>query len=259
MGVSRKSRNPHNDSMMSFSSRNKRVGKFVRQSKKTTFGSLPRDILVDVLAYVASDSFDNLFKAKLSCKVLLDAAKDDSIFRSISLDKFPVTPWFPLNDRVQSFLTHCFEIGNSHALFRHGMIEYFKLGKVESGLEYLKRAVRKGHSVATYVYGMILLSRGDEVSCQEGLNVLNHMKYSSHGNWNVKRCRDEIKCILDRMWIKNWFALENVDTRCQEQGHVSQFCCRGWNFDDNVKVSSCDTCMWYRELVNFCKIRNVMV
>ncbi|KAI3741107.1 hypothetical protein L1987_58774 [Smallanthus sonchifolius] len=256
MGVPRKTRRITHDNMSLRVRRHgeKRVGKLDHESTKT-IGSLPGDLLVDVFARVASSSFTDLFNAKLSCKDFLESTKDDYIFQCISIDKFPLTHWFPPSKRVLSFLTHCFNKGNSESLFRQGMIEYFKLVNVESGLEYLKRAVEKGHPEATYVYGMILLSSGD----QQGLNLLNSMNYSRSRYGNVEDCRDKISSVLSQMWINNPITLEKVNTKCRERDHAVRFRRRSWSFDEDKEISSCDTCFWYRELINFCKIMNVIV
>ncbi|MFS7934202.1 putative F-box protein [Helianthus anomalus] len=256
MGIPKKSRKI-TKSLSVCKHEEKRVCTLVHQSTRT-IGSLPKDLLIDVLARVASSSLTGLFSAKLSCKEFLESTKDDYIFQHISLDKFPVTEWSPLSQREYSFLSHCFIKGNPESLFRQGMIEYFKQVNVNFGLEFLKRAVEKGHSEATYVYGMILLSGGDQ-SSQHGLNLLNSMNCSRSRNWNVRECRDKIDTILSRMWINNRIALEKVNTKCQKRDHVIRFEKRGWSLDEDIEISSCHTCLWYRELVYFCRIMNVIV
>ncbi|MFS8031341.1 putative F-box protein [Helianthus anomalus] len=234
-----------------------RVSKLVHQSTRT-IGSLPKDLLIDVLARVASSSFTDLFNAKLSCKEFLESTKDDYIFQHISLDKFPVPHWFKPSQREYSFLTHCFKKGNPESLFRQGMIEYFKEVNVKFGLELLKMAVEKGHLEATYVYGMILLLGGDQ-SSQKGLKLLNSMKYSRARHWNVRDCRDKVDTILSRMWINNRITLKKVNTKCQERDHAIRFEKRGWSLDEDSEISNCHTCLWYRELVYFCRMMNVIV
>nr|GEY86878.1 putative F-box protein At1g67623 [Tanacetum cinerariifolium] len=137
----------------------KGVKKIVRRSK-TKLQYLPRDLLVGILGRVASSSFTDVFNAKLSCQDFLDAVEDEYIFQNISMDKFTIIPWSQQTDSEISFLTKCLNLGNAEALFRQGMVEYFHLVKVRSGLRYLKMAAEKGHPEATYVYGMIMLSRG---------------------------------------------------------------------------------------------------
>ncbi|KAL8235551.1 hypothetical protein R6Q59_016632 [Mikania micrantha] len=234
------------------------VGKPIHQST-TTIQSLPRDLLVDVLARVASSSFTDLFTVKLSCKNFLELAKDDYVSQCISIDTFPVTHWFPPSTKQLSFLTHSLNKGNSESLFRQGMIEYFNLVNEESGLKYLKRAVEKRHLEATYVYGMTLLSSEDQLSQQQGLDILNSTNRSTSMHWNVKDSRDKIEWVLSQMWINNPVTLQKVNTKCHERDHAIRFRRRGWNLDDDKQLSSCDTCLWYRELISFCKMMNVIV
>ncbi|CAN0920474.1 hypothetical protein LINGRAHAP2_LOCUS32062 [Linum grandiflorum] len=54
--------------------------------------SVPKDILVDVLARVAVRSSADLVSAKLTCKSLLDASADDYIYRHVAISEFPVIP-----------------------------------------------------------------------------------------------------------------------------------------------------------------------
>ncbi|XP_076948746.1 putative F-box protein At1g67623 [Bidens hawaiensis] len=259
MGIPQKSRNTTNDmSLRVYRRGEKCVGKHINQST-ITVKSLPKELLVDVLARVASSSFTDLFNAKLSCKEFLDSTSDDCISQCISIDKFPIIHWFPPSKGVLSFLTHCFEKGNPESMFRQGMIDYFSQVNVKDGLELLKRAAEKGHSEATYAYGMILLSRGDDQSSQQGLNLLNSMNNSKSRNWNVQDCRNKIDSILSRMWINNSVTLEKVDTNCQEQDHVIRFKRRGWSLDKDEEIACCDTCLWYRELIYFCKAMKVIV
>ncbi|KAL9995852.1 putative F-box protein [Helianthus debilis subsp. tardiflorus] len=87
----------------------------------------------------------NFFLLLYSCKDFLESTTNDYISQRISIEKFPITHWFKQNKRVLAFLSQCFNKGNPESLFRKGMIDYFTLVNVESGLMYLKRAVAKGH------------------------------------------------------------------------------------------------------------------
>lgn len=119
-------------------------------------------------------------------------------------------------------------------------MEYFSLTRVESGLDYLKRAAEKGHPAATYVYCMILLSKGD----QSGLNLLN----SRSKDWKIQVCRDKIRWVLSQIWINNKISLQqNNFFNCHHQHHATGF---------DRQVSSCQSCMWYQELRVFSKIVN---
>ncbi|PWA50292.1 tetratricopeptide-like helical domain-containing protein [Artemisia annua] len=159
----------------------KRFGKVYRRSKNEEL--LPKDVLVSVFARVASSSFQDLFNAKLSCTDFLEAANDEYIYKYVSMDKFPVFSWNPPSDQK----------------------EYFKHGNVKSGLEFFKRASEKKHLEATYVYRLLLLSRGGE-SSKQGLELLNGLKSSRPGNWNVRESRD--KCDLMDIWERKIWERE---------------------------------------------------
>lgn len=65
------------------------------------------------------------FYCLCSCKEFMEVAEDDYISEhiEISINKFPVLiKWLPVNDKRVSFLTRCFNKGNSDALFRRGMV-----------------------------------------------------------------------------------------------------------------------------------------
>ncbi|KAH7570434.1 hypothetical protein JRO89_XS05G0106200 [Xanthoceras sorbifolium] len=132
---------PNNDN-------NKKVGASIK--------SLPKDLLANVLARVASDSIADLFNVELSCKDLHEMGNDDYVLQHACMDSFPVASW-PVSDEASSFMKRCKESSNAEALFRQGMFEYFSLSQMKSGLALLKRAAKKEHVEATYVCGIILL------------------------------------------------------------------------------------------------------
>ncbi|XP_071713549.1 putative F-box protein At1g67623 [Rutidosis leptorrhynchoides] len=238
MGVPTKTKKINNTTSLIEVNSKKRHGKIVHQPD-----NLPREMLVEILARVASSSFTTLFNAKLSSKDLMEAAQDDYIYQRISINKFPVIHWFPPKEDVVSFLTRCFEKGNPEALFRRGMINYFRRANVESGLELLKSAVAKGHFEATYVYGMILLARGNQ-SNQQGLNLLNSMKSSTRG-WKVQDSRAKIESIVNQiMRIKNPVSLHKVNTECEERDHASHFRRPGWSLDENETMHVFDSVLY---------------
>ncbi|KVI05759.1 hypothetical protein Ccrd_015936 [Cynara cardunculus var. scolymus] len=110
----------------------------VGKQRRPVVGSLPGDLLIDVLARVASSSFTDLFNAKLSCRDFLGAAEDEYIFQHVSIDKFPVIHWFPPSDELLSFLNQCIDKGNPEAMFRQGMF-----GTDRNGTRVLEKGVGK--------------------------------------------------------------------------------------------------------------------
>ena len=137
--------------------------------------SLPKDLLIDVLARVASDSVADLFNVEQSCKDLLKVGNNYYVLQHACMDIFPIT-----------------------------------LLEIESGLVLLQRAAHKGHIEATYVVGilLLLLSRDDNRLRQQGLNLLSCLK--RRRCFNVRECRKRVKQVVSSLWIHNNV---NVDTK----------------------------------------------
>jgi hypothetical protein len=79
------------------------------EEHKVDIISLPNDMLIEVLTKVASSSFNDLFKAKISCSDLCRLADDDQIFQQLSLKK--ISLFWPKNSEV-TFLRCYKESGN---------------------------------------------------------------------------------------------------------------------------------------------------
>ncbi|XP_057418877.1 putative F-box protein At1g67623 [Lotus japonicus] len=217
---------------------------------------LPRDLLVEVIAKVASDSFIDLHTIKTCWKDFLDATNDSYVWQRVSLDKFPLIHWS--NDKASWFLSRCRDSGNIESLFREGLREYFNCphGKMNS-LEILKMAAQKGHKEAKYVYGMILLcSKNDELR-KQGLENMRFLRKSKC----VVSCRNKVKRLLDSMWKKNSPLERNHIPQCQFKST-----CKGWRVktggwvllnDEDDDISLCEYCRWDHELKSFYPLFNV--
>jgi hypothetical protein len=111
---------------------------------------LLNDMLTEVLTKVASSSFTDLFKAKLTCRDL-SGLVEENILHS----------WYT-NAKVM-FLKCCKESGNPDAIFREGMHGYFTSKNLELVLKLLETTHEKGHIEATYIYSIILICLGGQL------------------------------------------------------------------------------------------------
>ncbi|KAM7257725.1 hypothetical protein ACFE04_013466 [Oxalis oulophora] len=140
----------------------------------TTIDSLPRDILVNVVSFVMSNSLRDHSNIKLSCKDFYKIAEDKFVFQITSLERFPMTRW-RYREEVYEFINRCKESGNPEALYRQGFIDFFSKKLKVSGTENLKKATENGHVDASYVYGIILLCESDDGTIkQKGLKILSN-------------------------------------------------------------------------------------
>ncbi|KAE7998087.1 hypothetical protein FH972_002665 [Carpinus fangiana] len=187
---------------MAFSSLgvSKATGKRRRGQHKAGIKSLPNDLLMELLAKIASASFTDLLNVKSSCKDFHELGEDDYVFQHVTLKELPLV-WYTKNE-VSSLLRRCKEIENPDALFREGICGYFSSKDQGPGLEFLEKASRKGHVEASYIYGLILICSGGQLK-QQGLQLLSSLITCKLGGSRMKECRRRVKDYVRSMWINN--------------------------------------------------------
>ncbi|XP_057425443.1 uncharacterized protein LOC130718830 [Lotus japonicus] len=226
--------------------------------KSSAIKMLPRDLLVEVVAIVASHSFIDFHTIKMCCKDFLNAAEDSYVWRKVSLDTFSLIQWLP-NDKASSFLNRCKECGNLESLFRQGLREYFNYPNAKTGgLRILKIAAQKGHKEAKYVCGMISLCSEDDDLRKQGFEYMRFMREYKC----VVDSRKKVKQLLNSMWKNNQTLLRrNQSPICK-----SKSTCKGWRVktgrwvlldDDDDDIDSCEYCRWDYELEFFYRLLNV--
>jgi hypothetical protein len=134
---------------------------------------LPNNMLTEVLTKVASFSFIDLFKAKLTCRDLCGLAEEDHIFQQASLENI-LHSW--CTNAEVLFLKRCKESGNPDVIFKEGMHGYFTSKNPKLGLKLLETAHEKGHIEATYIYSIILICLGGQLKHQ-GLQILTSLLF----------------------------------------------------------------------------------
>ncbi|XP_050374680.1 putative F-box protein At1g67623 [Argentina anserina] len=218
--------------------------------------SLPNDLLLEVIAKVASNSFDDLCRIRQSCKEFNKAGQHDYIFEHVSIDKFPFIP-LRRKEEFSEFLGRCGKCGNAEALYRQGVVRLFNLKEFdfESGFECLKKAAAKGHKEAMYVYGVFLVCVGGEAK-QQGVQCL-----SSLNREDLSESRERTMTCIRSMWANNviigaMLAYSARVKTCSQCGNVQDnfVSKRGWDdlYDESDNLSGCDSCKMNREVNIFC-------
>ncbi|PHT65465.1 hypothetical protein T459_29890 [Capsicum annuum] len=132
----------------------KRTNKVIKENFCSSIESLPNELLTDIVARVASRSFKNFINVKLSCKVFDELANERYVYQKATLVDFPIAPWEKQTQekisKVNSFMELCRECENTEALYRKGVLDYFKDDEAEVALEFLKRAENGGHVGACF-------------------------------------------------------------------------------------------------------------
>ncbi|GMP69915.1 hypothetical protein CsSME_00028994 [Camellia sinensis var. sinensis] len=252
----------------------KRIGR--RRSKENkngrevivaSFESLPSEVVVEVLGRIASSSFTDFFNAKLSSKILNEAADDNYIYQQMSLEKFPVVPW-RVTTEASCFLNKCKESGNPEALYRQGVVDYFSLMRIESGLESLNRAASSGHGGALYVLSIIFLFSEDDEFKKQGIRILSSIhksKPTSGKRRLIRECRDKLREIVRMIWVVNPLVQKQRPSTCcairdndvdrhERLGRRRRR--RGWESDDEDDDDEveCDGCRCDREVDSVCNM-----
>ncbi|PSS26937.1 F-box protein [Actinidia chinensis var. chinensis] len=208
--------------------------------------SLPFDVLIDVLARVASSSSADLFKSKLCCREFLGAAGEGYVLERASIEKYPVIHQWLKSEKVNSFIHLCAESGNPEAMYRQGMVEYFTMN-MELGLEHLRRAAEKGHGEASYVYGIIRLCRGEDLDFQ----LWNASKQSQ---LKIQECREKVRRVIQSIWINNHIVRQQPNLCNHER--TSQRGRQTWEGRMEEDEYTCEACKWDREIDLFCSMFN---
>ncbi|XP_077242973.1 uncharacterized protein LOC143883510 [Tasmannia lanceolata] len=215
-------------------------------------GSVPYDLMAEIVSRVGSSSLKALVNTKLACKELNEAGADVRVFQRASLESLPAVNW-RLPDGASSFLRRCEESSNPESLYRLGMVEYFSSNETESGCELLKKASELGNLEATYALGLILLS--EDSSSFKGLALLNKVEKNKSNKKGIEGCRSKSEKILRQLWIKKTIRRREI------------VCCRhtcrngrmrgGWRGQWSTYEEEsfcCQACKWNNELNDFVRI-----
>ncbi|GMI81855.1 hypothetical protein HRI_001854800 [Hibiscus trionum] len=214
-------------------------------------GSLPQEMLSEILTHVASNSITDFVNFRLSCKAFLEASNHAYIFGNVSLEKFD---FIPRTKSEENFQNLCKAANNPEALYRRGMIDCFSRRKPKSGLRWLRKATERGHVEAIYTYGIILICFGGKLR-EEGHQVVKSLglvKFNKTSLRIVVGCRSKTEKAFSRMWVYVGLpSPKQVDCGCDRERPK----CRGSRMDQAWQPSNLctcyDSCFWDHEATLF--------
>ncbi|RYQ89667.1 hypothetical protein Ahy_B09g096194 isoform F [Arachis hypogaea] len=134
---------------------------------------LPREIWSSIATMIASNSIEDLFNMKATCKVFLGVASSDPVYKHATMSYKPLARFLlHLDGPERRFLDRCVEVGNVDAILRHGFTEYLWFGRRDKGMELLARASTEGCVEAGYLCSMLLMfDHKDEEDVQRGVQI----------------------------------------------------------------------------------------
>ncbi|KAG2298546.1 hypothetical protein Bca52824_035018 [Brassica carinata] len=205
-------------------------------SLKPNLTMLPYDMLMLILSKVALVSHVDLGSCIATCKDMLNVSKYPEVLLSVRLEEVIRTP-YQLVPSVMGLVEEHAKNGNIHAIFLCGVFNYFHLKHVTIGLTQLSIAARATHSDAMYLYGMILLGRGDY---NEGSTYLTEL-WKNQTFAIVRQCHMNVHKVVLEMTVREYreydvlLSLLEVPENCMEEGL------------DEV----CDSCFIRKEIYRF--------
>ncbi|XP_060964709.1 uncharacterized protein LOC133033692 [Cannabis sativa] len=206
-----------------------------------TIDWLPNDLIVDILAHVATISISDFFQSK---------DNDHYIYNKLSLDELSCHPWdLYMSKEATTLFTKCLNSQNSEAMYRLGV-------KKKSGVELLEKAANAGHLGASYFMGIILICKEEDESDDEtkqsgirhGIQLLGCIKTSAQ----MRECREKLKHIVQKLWLtQNHNFLIPKLFQCQFPNRKPN----SWPLlDDYSHTLCCNTCRFNYEIVYVCNL-----
>uniref|UniRef100_M1D809 F-box protein n=1 Tax=Solanum tuberosum TaxID=4113 RepID=M1D809_SOLTU len=89
-----------------------------------------------------------------------------------------INPFIHIKDErnisFDAFMNKCVDCGNKEALYRKGMVNFFRNENPDVALELIDKALKGGHDAATYGFAIISIFLGGEYS-REGVKTIGEM------------------------------------------------------------------------------------
>uniref|UniRef100_A0A3Q7G367 At2g35280-like TPR domain-containing protein n=1 Tax=Solanum lycopersicum TaxID=4081 RepID=A0A3Q7G367_SOLLC len=110
----------------------------------------------------------------------------------------------------------CMEYGNPEALYRKGVVDFFRKERSAYAMKYLVKAAEAGHIGAEYVISLIQILMGEEELKSNGVVAIGKMKATKTKRRELAKFRKNLVDILTNIWILNpivFFGRKNSN-RC---------------------------------------------
>ncbi|KAL0801181.1 hypothetical protein Bca101_056357 [Brassica carinata] len=153
--------------------------------RRVSLDSLPDDLLVEISSRTAASSLSAVRNLRLVSKTFKRTCDEKYVISRLSLHELDLLTWYHYQDpeldyqgselerkvrielerkvrtkRLSNFYRRCRRNGNPEALYRQGIINYFRRNQKRRGLKLLSQAAKKGNKEAIYIYGLILICGG---------------------------------------------------------------------------------------------------
>nr|VDD29710.1 unnamed protein product [Brassica oleracea] len=139
---------------------------------------MPTDIQTEIISRVARHSRRAVRNLLAAVPPLAPSAAVPIVYRNLNIHPLTVHPRAALH-RYQSLMENCLASGNLQAHYVRGIQQYlvghynyFHYNNVHGGLPHLQIAAEGSYEKAVYLYGVIMLSKGETAIGQAMLDTL---------------------------------------------------------------------------------------
>lgn len=223
------------------------------------------ELITSIVAQVGSDNVIHLINTSMTCVKLRRIGRDETVLKSVSVDKFTICKWHPMSKEKLDFYNMCISYGNSKAMFCQGMFDFFNiLHKGHAETKLLIRSAEEGYRPAIYAISLIDLS-GIYKFSEDRLKNLQR----SNTLQLFEMVRNEKRVVECRRVFTTFFASKQFLT--DDNVKNIKFLCMGWDCnstwkpangkwlfheesDDNNLPNSCIRCRDDHELEWFKKV-----
>ncbi len=189
------------------------------QQKKIPMDSLPVDILSYILSkalFMDSSHSGDLASVNRSFAI---AFTSPIIFSCLDMSRV-IFGWYMNRDSDRFTILRDSE--HPIAVLTHGVIQYFKYGNFEKGLQCIRIASARGIPVAKYLYAILCSTKGPD-SLNHSISYIQTLKGEVGATWpeSIQKLRSEADHIIG-MVIERWpgpftVSFEHVDIVLQRR------------------------------------------
>lgn len=194
--------------------------------------ALPNDLLRDIITRVARFSRRDVRQVMQSSPELAKHAPHKEVYKCLNLKPIAKNPSWAINNYKQ-LMERCLASGNIEAHYIKGIQAYFQENNTITGLEHLKISADGLYDDAIYLYGILMLCRGQTIEGISYLDKLEWEKDKSRGDrcWrHIKRSLQGMTFIRKRCYITSLrnnkpnrrCNLNDMDTRCNKCYYYKQ-------------------------------------
>ncbi|ESQ50126.1 hypothetical protein EUTSA_v10002164mg [Eutrema salsugineum] len=203
-----------------------------RQRKLCPLEALPNELLREIFSRVASSSRTDVRNIMQSSPELAQHAKDNQVVKRLNLGAFASRPLWALNN-FQALMERCLE----------SILEYFQHNNPTLGLEHLKTSADSSYKNGIYLYGILMLCRGE---MDEGKAYLDKLQWKENKK-TADQCWRSIQTSLQGIPVIKKSRYRNTlrNNKPPPECHLNDM--------DN----RCNKCYYYKQMRKFVSIRTL--